>query len=224
MMLKRKGIFITGTDTGVGKTYVAAGIASALEQSGIDVGVMKPAETGCAVRKGRMIPQDALRLSEAAGVRDSLALVNPYRFRKPLAPAVAAGIERKIIDPGKIVSAYRTLARRHDFMIVEGAGGIMVPLQGTYTYLDLAGALGLPVVVVARPSLGTINHTALTLAAIAHRGIPVAGIVINYAQDIKTGLVEKTSPPVIESLCGTRILGIVQYRSRQFGMLIKHLK
>ncbi len=224
MMFTRKGIFITGTDTGIGKTYVAAGIASALKRSGINVGVMKPAETGCAVRKGRMIPQDALRLSEAAGVRDSLALVNPYRFRKPLAPAVAADIERKIIDPGKIISAYRTLSQRHDFMIVEGAGGIMVPLQGTYTYLDLAGALGLPVVVVARPSLGTINHTALTLAAIAQRGLFVAGIVINYAQGRKTGLAEKTSPPVIESLCGTRILGIVPYRSRQFATLANHLR
>ena len=90
-----KGIFITGTDTGVGKTYVAAGLATALRLQGVNVGVMKPAETGCAVRKGRLVPSDALKLMRAAEASDPLSLVNPYRFRKPFAPSVAAEMERK---------------------------------------------------------------------------------------------------------------------------------
>ena len=209
-------MFITGTDTNVGKTYVAAGIADALLCRGVDVGVMKPAETGCSMRAGRLIPKDALRLMKAAKVQDSISLVNPYRFRKPLAPSVAAEREGKRINPARIGGAFKTLAKRHDFMIVEGAGGIMVPLTGSYTYLDLAEALGLQVLIIARPGLGTINHTLLTIAALRQRRITIAGIVINYTEDSKHGLAEKTNPLEIEKLSGVRIVGIVSYGSCSF--------
>lgn len=218
-----KGIFITGTDTGVGKTYVAAGIAAALKRRGVDVGVMKPAETGCSMRSGRLVPKDALLLMRAARVRDPLSLVNPYRFRKPLAPAVAAEREGKKIDPDKIISAFHTLTRRHDFMIIEGAGGIMAPLSGRSTYLDFVNTLGLPVLIVARPGLGTINHTLLTIAALRERKIAIAGIVINYALDRKSGLAEKTSPAVIENLSGIRIRRIIRHGSRKFDDLLDGL-
>lgn len=214
------GLFIIGTDTGVGKTYVSAGIARALTCRGVDVGVMKPAETGCSLRDGRLMPKDVLRLMKSACVKDPLSLVNPYRFRRPLAPAVAAELERKTIDPLKIINAYQLLSNRHDFMIVEGAGGIMVPLSGAYTYLDLAKKLGLPVLIVARPGLGTINHTLLTIAALRGREIKIAGIVINYALDQKSGLAEKTSPGVIEKMSGIRIMGIIPYGSRRFDDLL----
>ena len=124
-----RGIFITGTDTGVGKTYVACGIAMTLRRKGIDVGVMKPAETGCRKRNRQLLPVDAIKLARAAGVRDALDFVNPYRFSGPLAPAVAAGLEGKRLDPSRILSCFRVLSQRHDFTIVEGAGGIMVPLS-----------------------------------------------------------------------------------------------
>jgi dethiobiotin synthetase len=215
-----KGVFITGTDTGVGKTYVAAGIAVALKQRGVNIGVMKPAETGCGMRAGRLVPRDALRLMKAAHVRDPLSLVNPCRFRKPLAPSVAAELERKKIDPKKIIKAYHALSKRHDFMIVEGAGGIMVPLTRRYLYLDLAYELGLPVIVVARPGLGTINHTLLTLSALKERGITISGIVINYARNRKPGPAEKTSPAMIEKISGVPIAGIIPYGSKDFTMII----
>jgi len=218
-----KGIFITGTDTGVGKTYVAAGIATELKLRGVNVGVMKPAETGCGTREGRLVPRDALRLMRAAHVRDSLALVNPYRFKKPLAPSIAAELENKEIDPNTIVTAYRKLRSRHDVMLVEGAGGIMVPLRRDYSFLDLAQALGLPVVIVAKPGLGTINHTLLTIAAIRERSLSVAGIVINYAREQKTGQAETTSPAVIEKISGVKIWGILPHGSRQFTALAEHV-
>lgn len=211
------GIFITGTDTGVGKTYVAAGIAHELKSRGLDVGVMKPAETGCGQRNGRLIPSDALRLMKAASVRDALADVNPYRFSKPLAPAAAAGLQGKRIDPGKILHAFRTLSRKHEFMIVEGAGGIMVPLTERYCYLDLAADLGLPVVIIARPGLGTINHTLLTIAALKERMLNISGVIINYAENRKPGLAERTSPAMIEKISGVRILGIVRHGSEELG-------
>ncbi len=216
-----KGIFITGTDTGVGKTYVACGLAKTLREKGIDVGVMKPAETGCHMRAGRLVPRDALLLMKSASVRDSLSLVNPYRFRKPLAPAVAAECEGKTIDPAKISRSYHTLSNRHDFMIVEGAGGILVPLSGQYTYLDLAKKLGLPVLIVARPGLGTINHTLLTIAVLKACKIAIAGIVINYALEQKTGLAEKTSPAVIETISGIRIAGVIRHGDHNFDNLIE---
>jgi dethiobiotin synthetase len=223
IMNKIKGIFITGTDTGVGKTYVACGLAKTLRKKGIDVGVMKPAETGCRLHAGRLVPRDALSLIRSAGVQDSLSLVNSYRFRKPLAPAVAAECEGKKIDPKRIYRAFQTLSRRHDIMIVEGAGGILVPLSSQYAYLDLAKKLGLPVLIVARPCLGTINHTLLTIAALKARKIAIAGIAINYAIARKAGLAEKTSPAVIETISGIRIVGIIPHASRRFDDLIGEL-
>ena len=218
-----KGIFITGTDTGVGKTYVATGIASALSSRGVDVGVMKPAETGCRIRAGKLVPSDALSLMKAANVHDALSNVNPYRFRNPLAPLVAAELEGKKIAEDKILSAWYTLSRRHEFMIVEGAGGIMVPLTEKYLYRDLAVALGLPVLIVARPGLGTINHTLLTISVLQERDITISGIVVNYADSGKTGPAEKTSPAVIERISGVKIIGIVQHGSREFGSIASYL-
>jgi dethiobiotin synthetase len=219
-----KGMFITGTDTGVGKTYIATGIVKTLHSAGIDVGVMKPAETGCSLRSGKLVPSDAEALMRAAAVRDPLSLVNPYRFRAPVAPSVAAEIGRKRIDPEKILRSFRTLSQRHDTMIVEGAGGIMVPLTKGYLFLDLAEAMGLPVVIVARPGLGTINHTLLTIEALRVRRIMIAGVVFNDGLGRRTGLAESTSPAVIEELSGVPIIGSITYRCRSFDVLVQRLQ
>lgn len=218
-----KGIFITGTDTGVGKTYVGAGLAAALREQGIDVGVMKPAETGCLPRKGALAPRDALNLMKAGGVDDPLDLVNPYRFRAPLAPAVAAAREGKQIEIRRIVSAFRTLARKHACMVVEGAGGIMVPLTNSHNYLDLAGLLGLPVLVVARPGLGTINHTLLTVMALRSRRLRIAGIVINHRSRKRPGLAERTGPRVIERMSDVPIIGHIAYGQKDFRNMMRYL-
>ncbi len=220
-MKNNKGVFITGTDTGVGKTYVARVIAQSLRRNGIDVGVMKPAETGCRRHAGRLVPHDAMCLMKAAGVHDALELINPYRFSRPLAPSVAAELERKRIDPAKILHAYEKLSRRHDFMIVEGAGGIMTPLSHDNLFLDLAEILRLPVLIVSRPGLGTINHTLLTISALELRKVNIAGVVINYAEkNQRKGLAEKTNPALIEAVSGVSVLGIVRYNDVDIDAIV----
>jgi len=215
-----KGIFITGTDTGVGKTYVATGIIKELRRRTVNVGILKPAETGCKMRNGRLNPADAMQLMKAADVHDSLSLVNPYCYRKPLAPLVAAKLEKGKINPSKILTAFNTLVLKHEFMVVEGAGGIMVPLREDYLYLDLANDLKLPIVIVARPSLGTINHTLLTIEAIKRRRLKLAGIIINYASNQKKELAEKTSPQIISAISHTKIIGIISHGSKKFSHIV----
>jgi len=212
----KNGIFITGTDTGVGKTFIGAGIATALRKLGVDVGVMKPAETGCRSNRGKLVPNDALSLMRAANVDDDLDLVNRYRFKAPIAPAVAAAQEGKTIEMRRLMADFRALQRKHPFMIVEGAGGILVPLTAERTFLDLAALFGLPVLIVARPGLGTINHTLLTVMAIDQRRLPIAGIVINYACDQRSGEAERTSPAVIEDRSGVPVIGIVRHGQNDF--------
>jgi dethiobiotin synthetase len=221
--MKIRGIFITGTDTGVGKTFVGAGLAAALREKGIDVGVMKPAETGCMLRKGILVPRDALMLIKAGRVNDPLDLVNPYSFLDPLAPAIAAAREGKRINIRKIVSAFHSLARKHTCMLVEGAGGIMVPLTTSYKYLDLARALNLPVLVVARPGLGTINHTLLTVMALRSRRLRIAGIVINHRSKKRPGLAERTGLRAIERLSGVPIIGHTRYGQKDFRAIMRKL-
>jgi dethiobiotin synthetase len=109
-------------------------------------------------------------------------------------------------------------------MIIEGAGGIMVPLSGDYLYLDLARAIRLPVVVVARPGLGTINHTLLTISVLRERGLSIAGMVINYSDNRRPGLAEKTSPRVMEKISGVPVLGVVQYQTGEFSSIVEHLR
>ncbi len=220
--MRARGIFITGTDTGIGKTFVGMGLARALHSQGVSVGVMKPVETGCLLRGSRLFPRDARALASASGSDDPLDLVNPYRFRAPVAPLVAAEREGRTIALARIMAAYREIRRRHDFLIIEGAGGIMVPLSRQKSYLDLAGSMGLPVLIVARPNLGTINHTALTVMALRSRNIPVARIVLNHCTRTRNGLAEQTNPSVIERLTGVPVT-VVSYRSGDYTSLATSL-
>jgi dethiobiotin synthetase len=174
-----KGLFITGTDTGVGKTFVAGALASLLRARRIDVGVMKPVETGCPRQDGRLRPQDALYLQERAGTDDPLGEICPYAFEVPAAPSVAADAEGIAIDLDQITARFRRLAARHQLTLVEGAGGILVPLTDTADYADLIRMLDVPVLLVARASLGTINHTLLTMHWARHMQLPILGVVVN---------------------------------------------
>lgn len=170
-----RGLFVTATDTGVGKTEVACALLRDARARGLDAVGMKPAQSG--VVPGE--PSDAERLALAADGVEPLEAVCPYSFAAPLAPAVAARVEGQTISFARIVDGARALAARHDAVIVEGAGGLLVPLTDRETYADLAVALGLPVVVVARAGLGTVNHAALTVEALRRRGLAVAGLVLN---------------------------------------------
>ncbi len=175
------GLFITGTDTEVGKTCVAALIARSLHEAGHRVGVYKPAASGCREVEGELVADDALRLWEAAGRPGKLDRVCPQRFRAALAPHLAAREEGKKFDPKLLRTGIEYWRSRSDIILVEGAGGLMSPLGEDEYVADLAYDLGFPLIVVARNSLGTINHTLQTLiAAAAFRdGLPIAGIVLN---------------------------------------------
>ncbi|MFZ5862270.1 MAG: dethiobiotin synthase [Nitrospirota bacterium] len=187
-----RGVFVVGTDTGVGKTTVAAGLAWALRRRGIDVGVMKPVETGVRTERG----SDADQLRRAAGVGDPIEDIRPYRFSAPLAPLVAARRERARISLPAITRGYARLARRHDVIVVEGAGGLMVPLTTTHTTLDLAERLDLPLLLVIGNRLGAINHALLTVYAARARGLAVLGGVVNHLTPA-TDLAVRTNPGVL---------------------------
>ncbi|MBX5449089.1 dethiobiotin synthase [Thermogemmatispora sp.] len=171
--------FVTGTDTGVGKTIVTAALAAALVQRGLRVGVMKPAETDCLPEQGRDGAQDAQFLRRVARCTAPLELIVPYALPLPLAPALSAEEAGVTIELAEIVRCYRQLLATHDVVLVEGAGGLLVPLTAQQTMLDLAVTLGLPLLVVARNVLGVINHTCLTVAVASQRA-RVLGVVLNH--------------------------------------------
>lgn len=177
------GIFITGTDTGVGKTVVAMAIASTLRRRGYRVGVMKPVESGCARQNGQLIGQDAQLLVEASGCTAPIEQVNPYALELPLAPALAAEREGRAIDMAVIQSCFAGIAAHHDVTVVEAAGGLLSPFAGSLTMRDLGRALGLPTVIVVANALGAINHAALTVEAAERVGLPILGLVLNDTRE-----------------------------------------
>jgi dethiobiotin synthetase len=201
------GIFITGTDTGVGKTFIAGALASGLRAEGVDVGVMKPIETGCGPK---MIPQDGIYLKKMASVTDSLEAIVPYRFRDPIAPWPASIKARKKIAIEKILTTYEKLCAKHSFMIVEGVGGLLVPITEQIDVADLILAMNLPTLLVARAGLGTLNHTRLTLEYGQNRGILFSGIVLNQAEPLQT-IADKTNPDILSKKTNVPIIGRVPY-------------
>ena len=201
-----KGIFITGTDTGVGKTLLAASLAAFLRDRGYRVGVMKPAETGCPESDGTLIPQDALRLKEAAGCAEPIETICPYSFAEPLAPSIAAERSNRKIDVDLLLSTYGEISAKYDVTLVEGAGGLMAPLLPSYTYADFALVLKLPVLVVAANKLGVINHLLLTLEHASCRGLKVLGYVLNRISN-ENSLAAETNREVLFGLTGVPCLG-----------------
>lgn len=210
-----KAVFVTGTDTGVGKTFVAAGLAAALRRRGVDVGVMKPVATG---RSG-----DARALIRASGSRDSLKLINPVHLKAPLSPHLAAKLESKRVDVRVIERAFKALLTRHEGVIVEGAGGLLVPIRDGFTFADLAKRLRLPLLIVARDTLGTINHTSLTVEAARARGLKVLGVVVNRTKSGRPDLAERLNPAAIAEATGVPVLAVLPWRpsARAFDALTR---
>ena len=174
-MSKIKTIFITATDTGVGKTMISGLLLRFLRQQTIKAGYQKWASTGDAEN-----PADLSACQELAGLEPDPALLDlqvPYRFAFPASPHLAGELEQKAIDPEKIVRAYQEMAERYEVLVVEGVGGLLVPLRRDLLLADLLGRLKLPAIIVARSGLGTINHTLLTIEAMRSRQIPVAGVI-----------------------------------------------
>ena len=207
----RTGIFITGTDTGVGKTIVAAGLVLALKQRGLNVGYMKPVESGCPVLDGEVVPQDVRFVRETTGLRDDIDLMCPYRLKAPAAPSIASRLEDMHIDVAYIVDQYFQLSLMHEIVVVEGVGGLMVPLNNNDLVTDLVLQMGLDMLVVSRPGLGTINHTLLTVNMAKMMGIPLSGVIINGFGREAIGLPERTNPDEIEHFGNIPVLGILPW-------------
>ena len=264
-----KGFFITGTDTGVGKTVITAALIKAIGLLGLKACGMKPIETGCTKSEFRvqssefevtdkfinndlsklsichagldpassssldsrfrgndnecgfidkpfdkrteLLPADGMFLKKMAGIDDSIDLITPIRFESPLAPLPASEIEGREIDLNKIRAAYSELSKKYDAVITEGIGGLLVPIKRDYFVLDLARDFGLPIIVVSRPGLGTLNHTLLTVNYAIKEGLDVAGIIINYSQPPEGTLAEGTNPEIIKQISPVPLIGIFPY-------------
>ncbi|HYD47799.1 MAG TPA: dethiobiotin synthase [Terriglobales bacterium] len=204
----RRAFLVTGSDTGAGKTTFSCLLAAALRCGGIDVGVMKPAETGCpSDADGHLQPGDALLLREAAGSNAALDEICPYRFAEPLAPLLAARRAGVAIDVDRLAASYRRLSAAHTVTLVEGAGGLLVPLTDTVSYAELAARLGLELIVVVGSKLGCINHCLLTLRVAAASGLPVAGYVLNEVCPT-ADLAQQTNATLLQDLVGPALATI----------------
>ncbi len=188
------GIFITGTDTNIGKTVIAAGLAGALKNKRYSVGVMKAVQSGAGIQNGKLYSPDIEFMKKVMEVNDEMELVCLYLLKEAMAPGIAAEI------------AFQELEKRHDIVIVEGAGGIAVPVKKRLMISDLIKYMDIPAIIVARAGLGTINHTFLTIEYAKRSKIKIIGVIIN---DYRGGSVEEKNPGIITELTGIPILGII---------------
>jgi dethiobiotin synthetase len=201
-----KGLFITGTGTGVGKTIFTAALARFLRQQGVDVAVMKPVESGVADKTRAGGDTELLRW--AAATDEPLEIISPYRFETAAAPATASRLEKLTVDYAALVDSAKKLSGRHRFTLIEGAGGLMVPIAGGFLIADLAKDIGLPLLVVGDVQLGTINHCLLTLLAAHFLEIEVAGYVLNRMPEYPSPA-EQSAPHDLASLTKDELLAVI---------------
>ncbi len=204
-----RGYLVTGTDTGIGKTLVGCALAAALARHE-RVAVLKPAETGCREERGELLPDDAVRLRDAAGSQAPLDLVCPFRYPEPLAPSLAAERAGRPIVIERIRECFAELRASADVVLVESAGGLLVPLRDRYSFADLAADLSLTLVVVVGSRLGALNQTLLTLECAARRGLRVAGYVMNQLSH-EQDLAQRLNPRALAALTDARCLGSVPF-------------
>ena len=198
-----RGIFVTGTDTEIGKTAITAGLAAVLKKRGIDAGVMKPISAG-----GRA---DAKLLRRAARSNESLDTINPIYLRDPLSPNIAAVREERVLDLAPVFDAFDRLSKVHDYLLVEGVGGLLVPIADDFLVADLAARFDLPLLIVARAALGTINHTLLTIEAARTRGLQINSVIYNTLSLGGPDVSAQLSPGVVTRISGVPSSGTVPY-------------
>jgi dethiobiotin synthetase len=200
-------LIISGTDTGVGKTYVACGIAAALRRGGVDVGVFKPFCTGSRA--------DVEALRAAAGSSDARDVINPVFLPLPLAPYRAAALADVRIDPALVLQQFDLLRHQHDVVLIEGVGGLLVPLcraaDGIYSFRDFCADCGATVLIVARRTLGTLNHTWLTVDACRAAGLPVYGVVFNDAAPCAEVEPHTSNPAVLAECAAVTVCGVLPH-------------
>ncbi len=228
-----KTIFVTGTDTGVGKTTVTSAMVAFLSlRKKFNVGVMKPFESGLSKGDKDLLPWDAICLREASGSADDLNLISPYTFEAPLAPEVAAQLENVTIDLDVVDRIYRTIQSAHDLVVIEGAGGVMVPIRKNFFYVDLIQRWNAPTLIVSRLGLGTINHTLLTVHLLKERGASILGVILNNTGGL-SDVAARTNPDVLKEYLDVPVFGIFPHvkdllkgsldRERMADLFEKHI-
>jgi dethiobiotin synthetase len=219
------GIFITGTSTGVGKTIVAAGLAWALRKRRIDVGVMKPFASANRVFSRKYRSQDTAILAEASRVNDPDSELNPFFYSIACSPLVASELKHEPpVSIERAMEALQNLGRKHDFLIAEGIGGIMVPLTENESVAGFAKRTELPLLIVSTSKLGTLNHTLLTIMACREFGLSIRGIILNKMSK-KPNIVEQKTVEVIESLTDIEVLAVLPLsKSVRYGVIGRMLE
>jgi len=207
-----RGLFVTGTDTNVGKSLAACALVRILRGQGLDAVGFKPVATGRAgVSWG-----DAVALYEASDQAEPLEELCPLRFALPLAPTIAALAQGLEPDMEVARRAFTRLCRRHSAIIVEGIGGVLVPLDRHTLVLDFAAQTGFPLLIVCRAGLGTINHTLLTVREIERRGLPVAGIIMNVTRPLD-GALANGAREEIERISGSKVIATIAFLGLEEG-------
>jgi dethiobiotin synthetase len=209
----RKGFFVTATDTSVGKTVVSAAVIRALNFLGYRTAAMKPLETGCPKDGKLLMPSDGLFLKKIAKMDEPVSLITPSVYEASLSPFAAAELEGREPDLPGIFRAFDSIMRKYDAVVVEGVGGLYVPVVENYFVSDLAREMALPLIIVARPGLGTINHTLLTIHYAFSKGLDMAGIILNYSSPPGDTLAEETNPKTLQSLTEVPVIGTFPYLS-----------
>ena len=208
---KKNGLFIAGTEAGVGKTLIAGAIAKMLTDSGVKVGVFKPIATGCRRQWEGLVSCDTEFLANCANSDLSLSTITPVGYITPAAPIVGAAQEGRPVDFDGIATAYKDICENSDIVIVEGIGGVRMPLTAEFDLLDLAVEFGLPVVVITRLNAGTINHTLMTIDCIRAAELKIAGVVFNGYNATEATVAEETAGQVIAQCGGVNILCSVPF-------------
>jgi dethiobiotin synthetase len=208
------GLFVAGTDTGVGKTIVTAGLVRLALANGRRARAIKPIETGCSVRAGVLFPEDGALLCAASGGALTLDETAPFRFSFPASPYRAAAMEGKRLKLANVVEHVRTVAAGYDLTLVEGAGGLMVPIEERLMMIDLMERLAYPVLLVARTALGTVNHTMLSVEAMKRRAIKLAGIVFSCTST-PPGPEEEFIPREVARLAGDVPFAVLPFLSSE---------
>jgi len=210
--MRKKLVFVTGTDTGVGKTVITAGLLSIFRKKGYRSMAMKPFQTGAIDSEGKLSSPDALFYEFVESQKESPEVINPICMEPPAAPWVASILTKKTLDLSKVYETVGTVLPNYDLVLLEGAGGICVPIKGNFLMSDMIRDLRCPIIIVARGSLGTINHTLLTVRYAQSQGIPVLGVIIS-GLNLGDDPVADLNPWVIKELSGVPVLGVMPFSS-----------
>jgi len=198
----RRAVFITGTDTEIGKTVVSAAIIHTLQEKNISCGVMKPIQCG---------GDDIQILKEVSQINEPPSLINPYSFSKPFSPHLASKLEKRKIDLEKIYRSYLTLKEKYQVLVVEGAGGLLVPISKDLFMVDLIKRLNIGIIIVVGLRVGAINHSLLTIEIAKKYGLEIIGLIFNQNQQEISPISKEDSPLIISKLSQTKILGMIPY-------------